>query len=151
MKRSKDRYIKIREEDSGERFDPGLYTGEVSIDDLQRNEAFDEHAPKEVPDVMYSQVWLQQKDDHGAGEKFQMIKNEVTIGSGSGNSIQIEDPLVSEKHSRIRRIDGGYYLYDLISDCGTLLNGRKLLRPKLLHDWDEITIGRTILIFRAIR
>jgi VWFA-related protein len=151
FKRSKDKYIKIREEDRVERFDPGIYTGEVSIDDLQRQEPFDEDAPKEVPDVMYSQVWLQQKDDHGAGEKFQMIKSEVTIGSASDNSIQVEDALVSEKHSRIRRIDGGYYLYDLVSDCGTFLNGRKLLRPKLLHDWDEITVGRTILIFRAIR
>jgi VWFA-related protein len=151
FKRSKDKYIKIREEDRGERFDPGIYTGEVSIDDLQRQEPFDEDAPKEVPDVMYSQVWLQQKDDHGAGEKFQMIKSEVTIGSAPDNSIQVEDALVSDKHSRIRRIDGGYYLYDLVSDSGTFLNGRKLLRPKLLHDWDEITVGRTVLIFRAIR
>ncbi len=151
FKRSREKYIKIREEKVDDGFDPGIYTGEVSIDDLQRHEPFDENAPKEVPDVMYSQVWLQQKDDHGSGEKFQMIKSEVTIGSGADNSIQVEDALVSDKHSRIRRIDGGYYLYDLISDCGTLLNGRKLLRPKLLHDWDEITVGRTVLIFRAIR
>jgi len=148
FKRSRDKYIKVREE---KEFDPGIYSGEVSVEDLQREEPFDETAPMEIPDVMYSQVWLHQKDDHGAGEKFQMIKSEITIGSGEDNSIQIEDSSVSEKHSRIRRIEGGYYLYDLVSDGGTFLNGRKLLRPKLLHDWDEITIGKTVLIFRAIR
>jgi len=134
------------------RFDPGIYTGEISVEDLQREEPFDENAPKEIPDVLYSQVWLQHKNDQGgAGEKFQMIKNEITLGSAEENSIQIEDSGVSEKHSRIRRIEGGYYLYDLVSDNGTYLNGRKLLRPKLLHDWDEITLGKTVFIFRAIR
>lgn len=146
-KESKDREKNIEEME----FDPGVYTGEISVEDLQRDDTFDEHAPKEVPDVIYSQVWLQHKDDHGAGEKFQMIKNEVTIGSGEENAIQIEDCAVSRKHSRIRRIEGGYYLYDLVSDRGTFLNGKKLLRPKLLHDWDEITVGRTVLIFRAIK
>lgn len=149
FKRSREKYVKIKEEKG---FDHGIYTGEISVEDLQREEPFDENAPKETPDVMYSQVWLQHKDDHGAGEKFQMIKSEVTIGSGGENAIQIEDDsAVSQKHSRIRRIEGGYYLYDLISDRGTFLNGRKLLRPKLLHDWDEIRVGNTVFIFRAIK
>ncbi len=141
---------KKRDERESE-FDSGIYTGEISVEDLKREDKFDEKAPMEVPDVIYSQVWLQHKDDHGSGEKFQMIKNEITIGSGEENAIQIEDCAVSRKHTRIRRIEGGYYLYDLVSDMGTFLNGKKLLRPKLLHDWDEITIGRTVLIFRAIK
>lgn len=149
FRRSREKYIKIKEEKG---FDPGIYTGEISVEDLKREEPFDANAPKEIPDVMYSQVWLQHKDDHGAGEKFQMIKSEVTIGSAEDNAIQIEDDgAVSQKHSRIRRIEGGYYLYDLVSDRGTFLNGRKLLRPKLLHDWDEIRVGNTVLIFRAIK
>ncbi len=148
FKKSRERYIKIKEEQG---FNPGIYTGEISVEDLQPRESFDEGAPREIPDVLYSQVWLQHKTDRGTGEKFQMIKSEITIGSGEENAIQIEDDDVSGKHSRIRRIEGGYYIYDLVSDSGTFLNGRKLLRPKLLHDWDEITIGKTILIFRAIR
>lgn len=148
FKRSRGNYLRIKEERG---FDPGIYTGEISVEDLQREESFDENAQRETPDVMYSQVWLQHKDDHGAGEKFQMIKSEVTIGSGEENLIQIEDSSISRKHSRIRRIEGGYYLYDLVSDRGTFLNGRKLLRPKLLHDWDEIRVGNTVLIFRAIK
>jgi len=51
----------------------------------------------------------------------------------------------------MRRIEGGYYLYDLVSDSGTYLNGKKLLRPRLLHDWDEIKAGKTVFIFRVVK
>ena len=131
--------------------DHGIYSRGVSIEDLQKSESFDESAPVEMPDVIYSQVWLHPKDSNGVCEKFQLIRNEITIGSSVENCIQIIDSEVSNKHSRIRRIKGGYYLYDLISDTGTYLNGKKILRPKLLHDWDEISIGKTTLIFRAIK
>lgn len=151
FKKNSEKFKKNRERKEEKGFDPGVYTGEISVEDLQRENTFDENAPKEVPDVIYSQVWLHHKDDHGAGEKFQMIKSEITIGSDEENAIQIEDSAVSAKHSRIRRIDGGYYLYDLVSERGTYLNGKKLLRPKLLHDWDEITVGDTVFIFRAIK
>ncbi|MCL2155077.1 MAG: VWA domain-containing protein [Leptospirales bacterium] len=132
-------------------FDHEIYSRGVSIENLQRGERFDENAPVEIPDIIYSQVWLHPKGSHDVCEKFPLIKNEITIGSTGENAIQIIDNCVSNKHSRIRRINGGYYLYDLISDIGTYLNGKKILRPKLLHDWDEITIGKTTLIFRAIK
>ena len=132
-------------------FDDEIYSRDIPIKYLQKNESFDENAPVEMPDIIYSQVWLHPKDPNGVCEKFQLVKNEVTLGSGRENPIQIIDDGVSKKHSRIRRINGGYYLYDLISDTGTYLNGKKILRPKLLHDWDEITIGRDTLIFRAIK
>jgi hypothetical protein len=127
------------------------YSRDVSIEYLRKSESFDENAPVEMPDILYSQVWLHPKDSNKACEKFRLIRNEITIGSGKENPIQIIDDGVSNKHSRIRRINGGYYLYDLISDTGTYLNGKKILRPKLLHDWDEITIGRDTLIFRATK
>jgi len=38
----------------------------------------------------------------------------------------------------------------MASDGGTFLNGKKLLRPKKLFDWDEIQIGTTVLIFRVV-
>ena len=133
-------------------FDHEIYSRSVSIEDLQRDEYFDENASLERPDIMYSQVWLHPKNSCGVSEKLQLIRNEITIGASRENAIQItEDDEVSGKHSRIKRIKGGYYLYDLISDTGTYLNGKKILRPKLLHDWDEITIGKATLIFRAIK
>jgi len=48
-------------------------------------------------------------------------------------------------------MQGGYYLFDLISDTGTFLNSKKILRPRLLHDWDEIRMGNTSFIFRGLK
>lgn len=148
FRQSAKKYNKIKsEKETGQE----LYAGDISVENLRREEMFDEFAEKETPDIMYSQVWLHHKDDHGSGEKYQISKSEITLGSGGDNSIEIEDDSVSEKHARIKRIDGGYYLYDLISDEGTFLNSKKLLRPKLLHDWDEIRVGDTVFIFRGVK
>jgi len=148
FRKSREKYIKIKTE---KQTDKDFYADNLIIEDLRHQEVFNEFAAKESPDVMYSQVWLHHKNELGSGQKYQIIKHEITIGSAADNSIEIEDEAVSEKHARIRQIDGGYYLYDLISDGGTFLNGKKLLRPKLLHDWDEIRVGNTVFIFRGLK
>jgi VWFA-related protein len=148
FKKSREKFTKIKSEKSR---NEEIYANNVNIEELKQEEIFDEFAAKESPDVMYSQVWLHHKENHGSGRKFQIEKNEVTIGSAESNTIEIEDDNVSEKHARIRQIEGGFYLYDLISDGGTYLNGKKLLRPKLLHDWDEIRVGDTVFIFRGVK
>lgn len=90
-----------------------------------------------------------QKDGLHRGKKHKLKRIETIIGSGTDSNIQISDALVSSRHAKIVATAGSFYLFDLISDCGTHLNGKKLLRPKALHDWDEIKIGRTVLIFRG--
>ena len=127
------------------------YSSPILPEDLIKEEKFSDEEPGEVPDVLYSQVWLYQKEGREAGKKVPVIKNEITLGRSEENSVITEDTRVSSKHARIRRMEGGYYLFDLISDNGTFLNGKKILRPKLLHDWDELRIGNTSYIFRGIR
>lgn len=149
FKRSKERYTRLN---SREEYDTGYdYAENIPAETLLSEDGFDENAPRETPDVMYSQVWLHQKEGRNIGRKIRIIKPEVTIGSGSDNTIQLEEMGVSNRHARIRRVEGGYYLYDLISDRGTYLNGKKLLRPKLLHDWDEVKVGSSSFIFRGIK
>jgi VWFA-related protein len=152
FRRSKERYTKLssREEDTGYG-STYEYPDNVSAESLLEEENFDADAPRETPDVMYSQVWLHQKEGQSIGAKIAIVKPEVTVGSGRENTIQLEDMGVSNKHARIRRVEGGYYLYDLISDRGTYLNGKKLLRPRLLRDWDEIKIGNSSFIFRGVK
>jgi len=96
-----------------------------------------------------SGAWLLQKNGSAIGKKYPIHYPNIIIGSGKESTIIINDKSVSDKHSKINNIQGTYTLYDLISDQGTYLNDKKLLRPKVLHDWDEITIGSTKLIFRA--
>lgn len=98
----------------------------------------------------YTGAWVYQKNGSEIGKKYALETSEIRIGSDSGNTIVItNDSQVSKQHTKIKNANGIYTLYDLISDDGTYLNGKKLLRPKILHDWDEIKIGSTVLIFRA--
>jgi len=101
------------------------------------------------PDYNYSHAWLIEKEGPKSGEKFPIQWDECTIGRSNENTIVINDQGVSPRHARIKRVRNGYYIFDHISDNGTYLNDKKLLRPKLLNDWDEIIIGRTTLIFRG--
>ena len=97
----------------------------------------------------YVHAWLYQKDGPELGKKYLIQTREAFIGRGINNSIVIDDESVSIQHAKIRNINGIYHIFDLLSEYGTQLNGKKLLRPKALHDWDEIKIGRIILIFRG--
>ncbi len=143
---------RLRRKNDDDGFNPAYYSSSpVKAGDLVAEEKFSDEEPNEVPDVLYSQVWLHQKDGREAGKKIPLVKSEVTIGTSEENVVVVEDRHASEKHSRIRRMEGGYYLFDLISDSGTFLNGKKILRPRLLHDWDEIRTGNTSFIFRGIR
>jgi VWFA-related protein len=137
----------------------GLYkTGEEmpAIRTIPRNQADLEssHEPEEVllsddPEFTYSDAWLVEKSGPETGSRIPIYFNEVILGRSEEASIVIKDDAVSLKHAKIKATKKNFYLYDLVSENGTFLNGNKLLRPKPLYDWDIIKIGRTELIFRG--
>jgi Mg-chelatase subunit ChlD len=103
----------------------------------------------EDPEYVYSRAWLVQRSGPEAGKKFPIFWEEITLGRDGENAIVVRDGAVSLRHAKIKDIKGAYFLFDLVSDNGTYLNDKKLLRPKALYDWDEIRIGRTLFIFRG--
>jgi len=103
------------------------------------------------PAYSYSDAWLVEKDGPQTGRKYPIFWDEVTIGRQEDNTIVIDDASVSPSHAKIRNVRNVYHIFDLVSDNGTFLNGKKLLRPRALYDWDEIQIGRTLFIFRGSR
>jgi predicted component of type VI protein secretion system len=74
----------------------------------------------------------------------------VIIGSEESQvQLCLDDASISKLHGRIRCRDGHYWLYDEGSQQGTFLNHARLgLAPKLLHNGDEIQLGRVRLRFR---
>jgi serine/threonine-protein kinase len=56
---------------------------------------------------------------------------------------------VSRRHAHIIKARNGYFVTDLASSNGTLLNGRRLpaQRPRLLRNGDKITIGEVVIQF----
>lgn len=104
-------------------------------------------ALKEAP--KYTHGVLVKKDREGLGydKRFDLFLDEVYIGSSSSAHIPVRDPSVSGIHSKIKRIDNKFILFDLMSMTGTYLNGKKVLRPMPLRHNDEIRMGHTVFRF----
>jgi pSer/pThr/pTyr-binding forkhead associated (FHA) protein len=95
-------------------------------------------------------AYLMQKSGPETGKKFFLSWPKATIGKNKENSFSLDDDLAAEFHAKIEKLGRDFYIFDLLSSTGIVLNGKKLLRPKSLQDFDEITIGKTQLIFRRI-
>jgi VWFA-related protein len=116
--------------------------------DIKKMAADIKEKQEKTEELIQTNAWLVERDGINAGKKLPIQYEETTIGRDSGNRIVIEDKSVSKKHAKIKVIKNSFYLFDMASDKGTYLNENKLLRPKLLYDWDEIKIGKKLFIFR---
>jgi serine/threonine protein kinase len=67
-----------------------------------------------------------------------------TIGRRSSCDLVLRVDSVSREHCRIERHDGAYWLYDNGSSNGTLLNGLRIEKAKLVHG-DVLTLDRVTL------
>ncbi|MES0491660.1 MAG: VWA domain-containing protein [Leptospirales bacterium] len=103
---------------------------------------------KEPLPVDYHHAYILEKEGPETGKKHKIRWHLITIGHGDENTIVLEDSTVSYKHAKIEWKKGVFYLYDLMSEHGVYLNGKKLLRPRAIEDFDQIEIGRTVLLFR---
>lgn len=73
----------------------------------------------------------------------------VTIGRLPDCDVVLSDPGASRRHAEIRRSDGSYFLSDLGSTNGTMVNDAAVTGQHQLQEGDRITIGRTVLEFRG--
>lgn len=64
----------------------------------------------------------------------------VVLGRHPACDIVLESAAVSRQHARIVNAEGGFYLEDLHSRNGTLLNGQPVVQPQLLSENDEVGI-----------
>jgi hypothetical protein len=77
------------------------------------------------------------------------IGDELTVGRASDCDLVLaQDNFVSAHHARLSRNGGGYWVEDLGSTNGTLLNGRRVLARAPLRRGDRLQVGRTTLELR---
>jgi anti-anti-sigma factor len=74
-----------------------------------------------------------------------------TIGRRADSEVMIDDPSVSRRHAQIFCRGEAFYLTDLGSSNGTLLNGRRVTEEASLSDGDVLQFGDTILTFHVRR
>lgn len=74
---------------------------------------------------------------------------QLTIGRKSDNDVVIEDPSVSGHHAKIVKIQSVFFVEDLHSTNGTLVNNTPIDRYQL-QDTDVIMIGNHRLLFQDV-
>lgn len=84
----------------------------------------------------------------GAKPRTMKLSGSTEIGRADRCAIRLGDTYVSQMHARLYGEDGSWYVEDLGSTNGTLLNDRKVERPLEVHAGDVVKIGKTVLELR---
>lgn len=82
-----------------------------------------------------------------AGHTYRFHQDVTTVGRTNGNDFVIAGRTVSRRHARLWFADGLWYLEDLQSANGTLLNNTRIYQPVVLNDGDVINFGDEVVVF----
>jgi pSer/pThr/pTyr-binding forkhead associated (FHA) protein len=84
-------------------------------------------------------------DPGGAKPITTKLRDSAEIGRGDRCAIRLQDTYVSQVHARLYPKDGAWYVEDLGSTNGTLLNDRRVDAPLEVHAGDVLKVGKTVL------
>ena len=88
--------------------------------------------------------------DPQKGATFPLRLPDTSIGRGSSNDIVFNDPLVSHAHAVISFGSGRFWIEDLESTNGTLVNGEKISEKTMLKNGYLIKIGSILVKFSTL-
>jgi hypothetical protein len=83
----------------------------------------------------------------GIGQEISLSQDVTTLGRALSCQVVLDSDFASRRHAQIIRHDQVYWLKDLGSKNGTLLNGEPVTAEMQLNDGAEIRIGEAIFIF----
>ena len=84
-----------------------------------------------------------------AGQTFAISRSPFTLGRSPENDLVLPEPLASRQHVRLEARAGRWYVIDLDSANGTLLNRQRLSGEMALNAGDLMAIGDTVFAFDA--
>jgi pSer/pThr/pTyr-binding forkhead associated (FHA) protein len=67
------------------------------------------------------------------------------IGRDAGNDVSLPDEAASARHATLQQVEGEWWIEDLGSTNGTLVNGVRIDKRERVRFGDEIGIGRVAL------
>ena len=83
------------------------------------------------------------------GHSYLFHQDVTTIGRTNGNDLIISGRTVSRRHARLWFDNGRWFLEDLQSANGTLVNSSRVYQPVVLNDGDVINFGDEIVVFNT--
>ena len=93
-------------------------------------------------------AYLVVRRDDGFGDVFPLTPGQrYTLGRSATNRVVLKDDLCSREHADVAYAGGRWCLRDLNSLNGTRINGERLNREWELSPGDEVSVGRTRLLF----
>lgn len=99
------------------------------------------------PDPDAGSVWLDGIAGVIAGQRFLIHQDEMLLGRSGVCDIQFHDPKVSRQHALLRFYNDEYWIQDMQSSRGTIINGRRI-QSHLLKNKDQVRLGDSVVIFR---
>lgn len=80
-------------------------------------------------------------------EESYVLSGKKVLGRSSATDIPIGDPFLSQQHAEFYSENGTYYLKDLGSKNGTVLNGNRVTQDASLKNGDKIEVGQLSFLF----
>ena len=82
-----------------------------------------------------------------AGDAFALHDQLTRLGRHPDSEISLDDITVSRRHAEVERTDNGYVVRDAGSLNGTYLNAERIDDEVVLHQGDELQVGKFRLVF----
>ena len=81
------------------------------------------------------------------GAQFELEKEVIFVGRSPANDLKIRDEAVSRKHLKIFSVESCYFIEDLKTKNGTMINGEPLDAgfARLITENDRIQLGSTVI------
>ena len=84
-------------------------------------------------------------------EAYQLVTRETSIGRNKNCDIVLVHPTVSRLHAVVVCAKDGWYVADVKSQAGVLLNGKPIEKKAGIKTGDRLTFGAVTLIFENIQ
>ena len=99
-----------------------------------------------VPPVLQQRTVVKVLTGLEAGRVFVVASDTVIVGRSAGCDLRIDDSSLSRQHCQIRRTNGTYFVEDLGSRNGTMVDGLRIKAPQRLEDGSLIQLAASTIV-----